>query len=81
MVGFARMATSDKSESPAFPIPAADVVATLVDLFRHQGKSEIVSLLEGASATLEAVEYDNWNGGTGVWAPRLDVPVAQFAGD
>jgi len=63
----------------AFPKSVVEVVTTLAELFRHQRKPEIVELLESASATIEQTDYDNWNGGTYIWALRLDVPVSVFA--
>jgi len=63
----------------AFPKPVAEVVATLADIFRHQGRAEVAELLESAHARFDEVDYDNWNGGTYTWALRLEVPVAVFA--
>jgi len=62
-----------------FPKPVADVVATLIDIFRHQNKPEIVELIENAHAYFDETDYDNWNGGTYTWALRLEVPVHVFA--
>jgi hypothetical protein len=66
-------------ESAAFPVPAADVVATLAEIFRHQGQSDAADVLERASAHIEQTDFDNWNGGTYTWALRLEIPVALFA--
>jgi hypothetical protein len=63
----------------AFPKPTGEVVTTLAEIFRHQRRSEIVELLESANASIEQINYDNWNGGTYTWALRLDVPVPLFA--
>lgn len=62
-----------------FPKLVAEVVATLADIFRHQGVTDVVELLESANARFDEVGYDNWNGGTYTWALRLEVPVAVFA--
>jgi len=62
-----------------FPKPVAEVVTTLVDIFRHQHQAEVVELLESAHAWFDNTEYDNWNGGTYTWALRLEVPVPVFA--
>src|ERR1035441_8774043 len=59
-----------------FPKAVEDVVATLVDIYRHQGQSEIV---ESASARFELTDQDNWNGGTYTYALMLDIPVPLFA--
>jgi hypothetical protein len=64
---------------PTFPKPAAEVVATLADIFRHQGKTEVVEILENAHAWFDNTDYDNWNSGTYIWALRLEVPVSLFA--
>jgi TIR domain len=62
-----------------FPKPVEDVVATLVDIYRHQGQSDIVEILESASARFELTDQDNWNGGTYTYALMLDIPVPLFA--
>jgi len=62
-----------------FPKTVEEVVGTLVDIYRHQGQSDIVEILESASARIEQTHYDNWNGGTYTYALMLDVPVPVFA--
>ncbi|MCI0641329.1 MAG: toll/interleukin-1 receptor domain-containing protein, partial [Gemmataceae bacterium] len=62
-----------------FPEPVGEVVATLVELFRHQRRREIVELLESAHAYFDEINFDNWNGGTYTWALRLEIPVQIFA--
>lgn len=62
-----------------FPKPVSEVVATLADVFRHQGQDELVHLIESSSAYFDPVNFDNWNGGTTTWALRLEVPVPIFA--
>ena len=62
-----------------FPKAVEDVVATLVDIYRHQEQSDIVEILESASARFELKDYDNWNGGTSTYALMLDIPVPLFA--
>ncbi len=66
------------SES-SFPTPVEEVLATAIEIFKHQGKSEVVELLENSRGYFDETEYDNWNGGTYTWALRLDVPVQIFA--
>lgn len=63
----------------AYPKPVADVVATLSDICRHQNRPDLVELLENSHAHFNAVDYDNWNGGTTTWALRLEVPTQLFA--
>ncbi len=63
-----------------FPKPVESVVATLRDIYRHQGDAEIVEVLESASARFELTDYDNWNGGTSTYALTLEIPVTLFAG-
>jgi hypothetical protein len=62
-----------------FPVPVADVVVTLAEIFKHQGRREPADVLERASAHIEQTDYDNWNGGTYTWELRLEVPVSVFA--
>lgn len=62
-----------------FPKPVSEVVATLADIFRHQGRGEVLELLESAHAHFDETNYDNWNGGTYTWALRLEVPVPLYA--
>jgi hypothetical protein len=63
----------------SYPKPIADVVLTLTDICSHQKRPELVRLLENAHAHFDAVNYDNWNGGTTTWALRLEVPTVLFA--
>ena len=63
----------------AFPIPIADVISTLAELFRHKGNTAVVELLENANAEADLINFDNWDGGTYTWALRLAVPVSLFA--
>ncbi len=62
-----------------FPRPIADVISTLVEIFEHQRRPELVELLRSANASIVLTDYDNWNGGTSTWALRLEVPVSVFA--
>lgn len=62
-----------------FPKTVDDVVTTLVEIYRYQGRSDIVELLENSNARIEQTEYDNWNGGTYIYALMLEVPVVIFA--
>ena len=62
-----------------FPIPVSDVVATVSEVCRRQGHSDLREVLSTASAQFEEMGYDNWNGGTTIWALRLEVPVALYA--
>src|SRR5258706_13856931 len=64
---------------PGFPKPVAEVVATLVDLFRHQHRNELVELLESSSARFDEINFDNWDGGITTWSLRLETPVPAFA--
>lgn len=61
-----------------FPKPVGEVVATLASIYRHQGRNEILEILENANAFFEQTNYDNWNGGVYTWAFRLEVPVAIY---
>jgi len=65
--------------SAGYPKPVGEVIATLADIFRHQGRGEILELIENAHARFDEINYDNWNGGTYTWALRLEVPVPLYA--
>lgn len=56
-----------------FPKAVEDIVATLADIYRHQSESDIVELLESASARIEQTGYDNWHDTLGihVWPESL----------
>ena len=62
-----------------FPKTVEGVVATLVDIYAHQGNSEIVEILESASARFELTGFDNWNDGTSTYALMVEIPVPLFA--
>ncbi|HEX3626620.1 MAG TPA: toll/interleukin-1 receptor domain-containing protein [Verrucomicrobiae bacterium] len=62
-----------------YPKPVAEVVATLADIYRHQGQIEFAQLLENSNAYFEAVNFDKWNGGTTTWALRLETPVSMYS--
>jgi hypothetical protein len=65
--------------STGYPKPISEVVATLAEIFRHQGRSEFLELIENAHARFEEINSDDWNGGKTKWALRLEVPVHLFA--
>lgn len=62
-----------------YPRSAAEVVATVAELFVNQQKSDLAELLESAVAYIEQTGYDNWDGGTYSWALRLEIPVSIYA--
>lgn len=62
-----------------FSKSVAEVVGVLVGLYRHQNAPDFVDLLESASAHIDLINYDNWNGGTYSYALMLDVPIPIFA--
>jgi len=67
------------SNESEFPKPASEVIATLAGIFRHQGRADILELLESSHARFDETNYDNLNGGTYTWALRLEVPVPIYA--
>jgi hypothetical protein len=77
--GVARVTAKSHMAEHGFPKAVEDVVATLVDIYRHQEQFDIVELLESASARIDQTDCDNWNGGTYRYALMLDVPVPVFA--
>ena len=62
-----------------FPKQVSEILATLAEIFRHQGRMEFVELVENAHGQFDAVNFDNWNGGTTTWVLRLKVPVPLFS--
>lgn len=64
---------------PSFPKSVEDVVATLIDLYRHQQQFDICELLESSIARIEQTDYSSSNGGTYSYALMLDAPVPVFA--
>jgi hypothetical protein len=48
---------------PGFPKPVAEIVGTLIEIFSYQKRTEVVELLESSSASVDDINYDNWNGG------------------
>jgi TIR domain len=66
------------SEVP-FPYSAETVVATVAELFRHQGNANVVEILETADGRIEETEYDNWNGGTYYYSLLLEIPLKLYA--
>jgi len=58
-----------------YPKPVDEILATLVEIFQHQKKPEIVELLSNAHGRYDAVDHDGWNGGITIWALRLEVPL------
>ena len=67
-------------EAPmVFPQSAEAVVATLTELFRHQGNHLACDVLENAKARIEETGYDNWDGGQYLFTLFLDLPLKVFA--
>jgi len=62
-----------------YPKSAAEVVATLVELFEHQGKHELAGILRASQSRLEQTDSNDWNGGTDYFTLFLELPVALFA--
>ena len=66
-------------EDRAAPVPAKKVLAAMKELFKLQGRSDMVRVLENARASFEQTNFDNWNGGTYTWGLRLEIPVHVYA--
>lgn len=62
-----------------FPPPTDSVVASLIELFKHQDNTTVVRVLESATPTIELIGYDNWNGGTDIYSLVLSTPLKLFA--
>ncbi len=54
-------------------------VATMARLFATDGAAREVALLAAARATIQQVDYDNWDGGQNYYVLRLEVPVALYS--
>lgn len=65
--------------STEFHIAPEDVIATLRDLCRLQGDSDLASLLDDASGEIVESGYDNWGGGTTFYTLALEIPLEVFA--
>lgn len=63
----------------SFRQSADAVVATLLELFLHQGQAPIVEILASSKPRIERTDYDNWDGGTYIFTLFLEVPVKLFA--
>jgi hypothetical protein len=67
-------------EAPvAFPQSAEAVVATLTELFRHQGNHLACDVLENAKPRIQETGYDNLDGGQYLFTLFLDLPLKVFA--
>ena len=55
------------------------IIESLIQIFKHQNKLETVDLLENSEAKIEQTDYDNWNGGTYIFALFLNIPLKLFA--
>lgn len=62
-----------------FPVPSAQIVGILIELFRHQRNANVVEILENAASRIEQTDWDNWNGGIDIYTLFLELPVKQFA--
>lgn len=51
---------------------------TVVEMLRLKGEVDALRVLTLGEVNLEKVDYDNWNGGTEIWAAHLRVPVDIF---
>lgn len=68
-----------EAESEQFHLSTETVVATLVELFRIQGKLAACEVLENAKAKIEETGYDNWDGGQYFFTLVLELPMKVFA--
>lgn len=63
----------------SIPFDIDKVLATLIELYRHQKKNDIINILINAKSKIEETSYDNWNGGTYFYSLSLDIPVEIFS--
>ena len=62
-----------------YPKSAAEVVATLVELFEHQRENDLAEILRASQSRIEHTDSDNWNAGTEYFTLFLELPVKLFA--
>jgi TIR domain len=62
-----------------FPIHPATIVETVSAILDAQNQHHLAEVLATAAATIEATDYDNWNGGQYYYTLHLELPVAQYA--
>lgn len=55
------------------------VLGTVHDLLVADGMNDAAQLVRAYPARAEQTDYDNWNGGTEIWAIYFDVPAADYA--
>ena len=55
------------------------LIGTLIQLFKHEGKTTETEVLMNAEVNLEETNYDNWNGGTYTFRLNLQVPIPLYA--
>lgn len=55
------------------------LVATLARLFAAQGQAIEVAILANSTPVILQINFDNWNGGTGIFNLILPVPHYLFA--
>ena len=51
-------------ENSRFPHDVGKILRALIKFCRHQGRENLIEILENTKARIEQTEYDNWNGGT-----------------
>jgi TIR domain-containing protein len=62
-----------------FPPPTEALIASLIEVFKHQNDTAPIRVLEKANATVELTDYDNWNNGTDIYTLLLNIPLSLFA--
>ena len=58
-----------------FPIELENLLATVAEVLKGQGRTRELAVLVKAKTTVELLEYDNWNGGTYTWGLRCGVDL------
>ena len=61
------------------PFETKKIVATLISLFHHQSRDEIVNILSNSAATIEETDFDNWNDDRIYYSLYLETSVELFA--
>lgn len=64
---------------PEFPLPVGTVIATIAELFRLQGGSLFVDILNSAKPRIEATAEHEWDPSITYYTLYLEIPIPLFA--
>jgi len=67
------------SADDGFPLGIEALLASAYKLLKARGSNVTASILMRADAHGYQADYDNWNGGTSIWALRLGLDIDDYA--